>query len=134
MDRVDHIQRIIDPKHLEKQIRPFNHLEKVFVSFSPRAIRQYSNNHFNGFFRNNARSSCLAAYRKALDVEITHEPKQRQLEALDVEITQEPKQRQLAEDKEVNAGYPGSSVNNHHYIPRQGFNNFGGDGGNGGGG
>lgn len=62
-------------------------------------------------------SSCLAAYRKALHVEIIHGPKL----------------RELAEDKDMNAGYPGSStVNNHHYIPRQDFNNFGGDGGNGG--
>jgi hypothetical protein len=61
-------------------------------------------------------SSCLAAYRKALHVEIIHGPKL----------------RELAEDKDVSAGYPGSSVNNHHYIPRQDFNNFGGDGGNGG--
>ncbi|KAJ6403325.1 hypothetical protein OIU84_015265 [Salix udensis] len=61
-------------------------------------------------------SSCLAAHRKALHVEIIHGPKQ----------------RQLAAEKAVNAGYPGSTVNNHHYIPRQDFNNFGGDGGDGG--
>ncbi|EXC22909.1 hypothetical protein L484_007518 [Morus notabilis] len=28
---------------------------------------------------------------------------------------------------QVQVGYPGSSVNNHHYIPRQDFNNHGGD-------
>ncbi|KAF9684777.1 hypothetical protein SADUNF_Sadunf04G0153500 [Salix dunnii] len=62
-------------------------------------------------------SSCLASYRKALHVEIIHGPKQRQL---------------AADHKDLNAGYPGSRVNNHHYIPRQDFNNFGGDGGDGG--
>ncbi|OAY51581.1 hypothetical protein MANES_04G017800v8 [Manihot esculenta] len=56
--------------------------------------------------------SCLATNRKALSVEMNVE-----------------------ENKDVNVGYtyPGSSVNNHHYIPRQDFNNNGGDGsGNGG--
>ncbi|KAB5561720.1 hypothetical protein DKX38_006677 [Salix brachista] len=61
-------------------------------------------------------SSCLAANRKVLHVEIIHGPKQ----------------RRLAAEKDLNAGYPGSSVNNHHYIPRKDFNNFGGDGGDGG--
>ena len=28
----------------------------------------------------------------------------------------------------VEVGYPGNSVNNHHYIPRQDFNNHDGDG------
>ncbi|PON46330.1 hypothetical protein PanWU01x14_252170 [Parasponia andersonii] len=28
---------------------------------------------------------------------------------------------------QVQVGYPGNSVNNHHYIPRQDFNNHGGD-------
>ncbi|KAF4369161.1 hypothetical protein G4B88_020939 [Cannabis sativa] len=32
-------------------------------------------------------------------------------------------------DDKVEVGYPGSSVNNHHYIPRQDFNNHGGDDG-----
>ena len=35
-------------------------------------------------------------------------------------------------DDQVQVGYPGNNVNNHHYIPRQDFNNHGGDdGGNG---
>lgn len=62
-------------------------------------------------------SSCLAANRKSFKFEIA---------------MHEQEQRHLLEDKNVNAGYPGNSVNNHHYIPRQDFNNFGGDGGNGG--
>ncbi|KAJ9178089.1 hypothetical protein P3X46_010001 [Hevea brasiliensis] len=42
-------------------------------------------------------------------------------------------QRHIVEDKDANNGYsyPGSSVNNHHCIPRQDFNNGGGVGSNG---
>ncbi|PRQ33504.1 hypothetical protein RchiOBHm_Chr5g0058381 [Rosa chinensis] len=42
--------------------------------------------------------------------------------------------RQLVQETKTvdQDGYPGTSVNNHHYIPRQDFNSKGGsDGGNG---
>ncbi|KAF7119347.1 hypothetical protein RHSIM_Rhsim13G0096900 [Rhododendron simsii] len=37
--------------------------------------------------------------------------------------------RQLAGDEEGRFEYPGSSVNNHHNIPRQDFNNYNGGSG-----
>ncbi|XVE79791.1 hypothetical protein DITRI_Ditri14bG0084200 [Diplodiscus trichospermus] len=37
----------------------------------------------------------------------------------------------LDEGGDVTAGYPGSSVNNHHYIPRPEFKNYPGGGGDG---
>ena len=44
----------------------------------------------------------------------------------------EHRHRILADGKNTGYDRGGSSVNGHHYIPRQDFNNFGGDGGKGG--
>ncbi|ESR37772.1 hypothetical protein CICLE_v10029727mg [Citrus x clementina] len=56
-------------------------------------------------------SSCLAANGRALNAE-TYDS------------------RVLSEgDPNVKSGYPPSNVNNHHYIPRQDFNQYGGDAG-----
>ncbi|POO01206.1 hypothetical protein TorRG33x02_029600 [Trema orientale] len=53
--------------------------------------------------------------------------------ALGIEMLKQER-RQLGEARvddaggdQVQVGYPGNSVNNHHYIPRQDFNNHGGD-------
>lgn len=43
-------------------------------------------------------------------------------------LPQDRRKLVVSEDgDQVQVGYPGSSVNNHHYIPRQDFNNHGGD-------
>ncbi|KAK9280142.1 hypothetical protein L1049_013829 [Liquidambar formosana] len=53
-------------------------------------------------------SSCVAVNMKALVVEM-----------------REQEQRHLVDDEEGKAeNSAGSSVNNHHYIPRQDFNNY----------
>ncbi|KAJ4822293.1 hypothetical protein Tsubulata_006403 [Turnera subulata] len=61
--------------------------------------------------------SCLDANRKALKVEPIREQQQRNLVEVKNESNEHP---------------AGTTVNNHHYIPRQDFNNFGGDAGTGG--
>ncbi|OMO67397.1 hypothetical protein CCACVL1_20541 [Corchorus capsularis] len=66
-------------------------------------------------------SSCLAGNRKVIKAEVlSHE---------DTTVHG----RQLVGDGGGNGrdGYPSSSVSNHHYIPRQDFNNYPGGGGDG---
>ncbi|EEF32946.1 conserved hypothetical protein [Ricinus communis] len=60
-------------------------------------------------------SSCLAINVQSFTVEM-----------------HEQEHQHLDQNKDVNAGYPKNSIENHHYIPRQDFN-YGSDGGNGGG-
>ena len=59
-------------------------------------------------------SSCLVAEKKTLSAKMNMEA-----------------QKPLFDDEKVDVGYGGSSVNNHHYIPREDFNNnINGGGGN----
>ncbi|XP_040991199.1 uncharacterized protein LOC121238417 isoform X2 [Juglans microcarpa x Juglans regia] len=64
--------------------------------------------------------TCLAADRKVLMAKM---------------IMNKAEDRNLSEENEkgdVGYGIAVRSVNNHHYIPREDFNNFGGGGSNGG--
>ena len=59
-------------------------------------------------------SSCLVAEKKTLSAKMNMEA-----------------QKPLFDDEKVDVGYGGISVNNHHYIPREDFNNnINGGGGN----
>ncbi|KAI7991420.1 hypothetical protein LOK49_LG12G01822 [Camellia lanceoleosa] len=59
-------------------------------------------------------SSSLAANRKALTMIEMHKQDHRELAEFESKFE-----------------YPGSSVDNHHYIPREDFNNYNGGGGSG---
>ncbi|CAL5432151.1 unnamed protein product [Camellia sinensis] len=59
-------------------------------------------------------SSSLAVNRKAFTMIEMHEQDHRELVELESKFE-----------------YPGSSVDNHHYIPREDFNNYNGGGGSG---
>ncbi|GMP98800.1 hypothetical protein CsSME_00046543 [Camellia sinensis var. sinensis] len=59
-------------------------------------------------------SSSLAVNRKALPMIEMHEQDHRELAEFESKFE-----------------YPGSSVDNHHYIPREDFNNYNGGGGSG---
>ncbi|XWS53302.1 hypothetical protein CRYUN_Cryun11dG0145300 [Craigia yunnanensis] len=65
-------------------------------------------------------NSCLAANRKVIKVDV-----------LKHEDTIVHGRQLLDEGGNAKAGYPESSVNIHHYIPRQDFNNYPGGGGDG---
>ncbi|KDP44022.1 hypothetical protein JCGZ_05489 [Jatropha curcas] len=49
----------------------------------------------------------------------------------DVEMEEEEHRKVVEGNHMINNGdFPATSVNNHHYIPRQDFGSFGGDSGN----
>ncbi|KAF2292152.1 hypothetical protein GH714_014656 [Hevea brasiliensis] len=122
------------PKTMQKHVINLVTKDTDYLKFEPKTYTQWFMSKIKGAFPVRDIGALLYFLGLEREIQFTIQAKTSTAtnrKALTVEVHVQ-EQRHFVEDKDMNAGnpYPGSSVNNHHYILRQGFNNYGSDGGN----